>query len=236
MTYNLWQFRTLKTIGLVLAFGASMSAEAGVFGSSKSWKEEVLLHDGKTMVVERHFNLGMPSLESRERKELDETITFIPPGSHKAISWKTEFRDDLAEPNSLGPLLLDMVAGIPYLATSPAGCISYNKWHRPNPPYILFKYENGEWKRIPVEEFPAELVNANLMSTPDARTLKSYYTTAQVKEQMQDRNIAAEATTISRKPISTMWATCPELVHYKGAWVGPGDSIGKRMMDHSHPY
>ena len=27
--------------------------------------------------------------------------------------------------------------------------------------------------------------------------------------------------------------SCPEMVYYKGAWVGPGDSIGKRMMDSS---
>jgi hypothetical protein len=217
-----WLLKVFKTIGLVLALGVSMNANAVLFGSSKSWKEEVLLHDGQKMVVERHFNLGPPNLESRERKELDETITFIPPGSNKEISWKTEFRDDLAEPNSLGLLLLDVVGGIPYIATSPAGCISYNKWQRPNPPYIFFRYDNEEWKRIPIEKFPAELVHANLMSTPDSRTLKSYYTVELVKEQMQGRNIAAEASTIYRKPVATWLAKCPELVRIKGGWATPG--------------
>jgi len=211
-----------KIICLALSLWTSMTAQAGLFGSSKSWKEEVPLHDGQKMVVERHFNLGPPSFESRERKELDETITFTPPGSNKEISWKTEFRDDLPELNSLGSLLLDVVDGIPYLATSPAGCISYNKWHRPNPPYIFFKYENGEWKRIPIEKFPAVLVHSNLMSTPDSRTLKSFYTLAQVKEQMAGGTIATEATTIYRKPVTTWLASCPNLVPIKDGWGTPG--------------
>lgn len=215
--------KIFKTIGMVLVLGVSMNADAGLFGSSKSWKEEVLLHDGQKMVIERHFNLGPPDFESRERKELDETVTFTLPGSNKKITWKTDFNDFSSEPNGLGILLLDIVKGTPYIATSPAGCIAYNKWQRPNPPYIFFKYDNGEWKRIPLKEFPAELVHANLMSTPDSRTLKSYYTIEQVKEQMQGRNIAAEATTIFREPLATWLATCPKLIPIKGGgWETPG--------------
>ena len=116
-----------------------MSADAGLFGSSKSWKEEVLLHDDQKMVIERHFYLGPPSFESRERKEFDETVTFTLPGSNKKITWKTDFNDFSPEPNDLSILLLDTVNSIPYIATRPAGCIGFNKWKRPNPPYIFFK-------------------------------------------------------------------------------------------------
>ena len=217
--------RGFKIIGLILVLGVSMSASASLFGGSKSWKEEVLLHDGQKIVVERYFNLDWPTLESRERKELDETVTFTLPGTNKKVTWKTDFDDFSPELNSLGILLLDIVNGTPYIATSPAGCISYNKWQRPNPPYIFFKYDNSEWKRIPIEKFPAELVHANLMSTPDSRTLKSFYTVAQVKEHMEGRNIAAEATTISRKPLAAGLAGCPVLVPIKGGgWESPGGS------------
>lgn len=194
-------------LGLLLMLGASMNASAGLFGHSKGWKEEVQLHDGRVIVAERHFNLGgYPSLDSHNRSPLDETISFVLPESNKKISWKTEFRDDMPEPNSLGPLLLDIVGGIPYLATSPAGCIAYNKWKRPNPPYVLFKYVDNEWKRIPLEEFPPELVHANLMSTPDSRGLKSYYTVEQAKERMQGR--ADYAKTILREPLPS--ERCPQ--------------------------
>lgn len=214
----LLMLRAFKTIGLVLTLGVSMSA----CSATMSWKEEVVLYDGKVVVVERFYNLGgYPAIESRNRAPLDQTITFTLPGSNKTVSWKTEYRNDSPEPNGLGPLLLDVVGGVPYIATSPAGCISYNKWGRPNPPYILFKYINDEWKRIPLEEFPAELVQANLMSRPDSSIIKSYYTVEQVKEQMNGRRVAAEATTILRVP-GKDWTGCPELVRIKGGWVSPG--------------
>ena len=226
--------KQLAKLGLLLMMGVSMSAGAGLFGHTMGWKEEVVLHDGKVVVVERAFNLGdYPAIESHNRAPLDQTITFTLPGSNKTISWKTEYRDDLPEPNSLSPLLLDVVGDVPYIATSPAGCISYNKWGRPNPPYILFKYVNDEWKRIPLNEFPAELVQANLMSRPDSRTLKSYYTVDQVKEQMQGRNIAAEARSILREqlPTARINEMCEERVLYKGSWILPNDPVARKIID-----
>jgi hypothetical protein len=45
----------------------------------------------------------------------------------------------------------------------------------------------------------------------------------------------AELKSILREPVKRgtegSAVNCRELVFYKGAWVGPGDSIGKRMMD-----
>ena len=40
---------------------------------------------------------------------------------------------------------------------------AYNKWGRPNPPYVFFKYV-GEWKQISLEEFP-EKFKINLVWT-----------------------------------------------------------------------
>ncbi|MDH2917294.1 MAG: hypothetical protein PXX77_10525, partial [Gallionella sp.] len=103
----------------------------------------------------------------------------------------------------------------------PAGCIAYNKWQRPNPPYILFKYLGDEWKHIPLEEFPAELAHSNLMSEPDIRGLKSYYSVEQVKEQMRGRDVAAEARTIMREPLPGGASRCPEMIHKgNGGWIG----------------
>jgi hypothetical protein len=45
----------------------------------------------------------------------------------------------------------------------------------------------------------------------------------------------AELKSILRDPVKRgtvgSAVNCDELIYYKGAWVGPGDSIGKRMMD-----
>ena len=194
-----------------MMMGVSMSAEAGFFGSlgaTMSWKEEVLLHDGKKIVVERFYNLGgYPTLESRERAALDETVTFSPAGTNKKIIWKTDFRDSEAEPNSLNLLLLDIVKGVPYIATYPAGCIAYNKWKRPNPPYIFFKYEGNEWKRISLAEFPSELNRVNIIvGRPPTDLLKSHYTVEQVSE--RNYYLEKEHKTILREPLTK--ERCPQ--------------------------
>jgi hypothetical protein len=224
----------IVNLGFMLMMVISMSAYAGLFGHTKAWKEEVLLHDGHIMVVERSFKLGgYPALEAQERSPLDQTITFILPGKNKKISWVTEYRDDKPEPNSLGALLLDVVDGVPYLATSPAGCVAYNKWGRPNPPYVLFKYVNDKWQQIPLKEFPRELAEANLMGIPASKLLKPYYNVEASRAERNSGNVNAYAKTILREPLpkERINQMCMEMVLYKGAWVGPGDSIGKRMMD-----
>jgi hypothetical protein len=204
MKINNGMMKRLAKLGLLLMLGVSMSMSAGAgwLGHSTGWKEEVQLHDGRVLLVERSYNLGgYPTLDARERTMLDETITFTVPESNKKISWKTEFRQDTPEPNSLGALLLDIVGGVPYLATGPAGCIAYNKWGRPNPPYILFKYVHDAWQQIPLKEFPSELVEANLMSMPASSLRKPYYNVAAAKAQREDGNVSAYAKTILREPL-----------------------------------
>lgn len=170
---------TLKKIaklGLFLLLGSAISA----CSSTMRWTEEVKLHDGQVIDEKRYVNLGgYLYLDSRERVSIDETATFTLPGSNKIITWKIDFRDSQSEPNSLNMIRFDVVHGIPYLATYPAGCIAYNKWGRPNPPQILFKYENEQWKRITVAELPSELIgmSANvIVGTPASSLLKSFYT------------------------------------------------------------
>jgi len=203
------------------------------FGNTMEWKEEVQLHDGTKIVVERFYHLGSkPTFESTERRALDETVGFVLPGSNRKVTWTTDFRDRKSEPNSLNLLVLDIVNGTPYIATYAAGCIAYNKWKRPNPPYIFFKYDGNDWKRISLAEFPAEISKVNvIVGRPPAELLKPFYTVEQVNE--KNHNLDEEIfKTIVRTPIKKVGREgCPELIYYKGAWVSPGDSIGRRMMD-----
>lgn len=215
--------RLFKTICLVFILGMSMNAYAT---SPFTWKEEVLLHDGSILVVERFYNLGgRPTLDSRERVALDETVTFSLPATGKQITWKTDFRDSVPEPNSLNLLLLDVVQGVSYIATYPAGCIAYNKWGRPNPPYVFFKYDGNDWKRITLEEFPAELNTTNvIVGRPPAKLLKPFYTVTEVEKQNYDIH-AKEYKTILREAVKpgSVGVSCPELFpDGKGGWLGAG--------------
>lgn len=199
-------------------------------GNTMSWKEEVLLHDGSKLVVKRIFHLGSkPTFESTEKSALDATVTFTLPGSNNKITWKTDFRDMLPEPNSLNLLVLDIVNGTPYIATYPAGCIAYNKWNRPNPPYIFFKYDGNDWKRISLEEFPAEISNVNvIIGKPPEKLKKSFYTVEQVKEQNRDIH-RAEYINIIRTPLKES-DLCPDEIFDGLSWRG----ISKLKRQPSH--
>ncbi len=219
-----WLSKIVSTIGLIATLGISMNAQAGVFGiggNTMSWKEEVLLHDGQIIVAERFYNLGSyPTLESTERTVLDETVTFNLPGTNQKIIWKTDFSDTEPEPNSLNLILFDVLKGVPYIATYPAGCIAYNKWNRPNPPQILFKYERDQWKRIALAEFPVELTKANvIVGRPATKLLKSFYSAAQVKE--ENRYVVREYEAVLRQKIDSPRRGCPVLQQIDGGWASP---------------
>lgn len=206
---------------------ASMNTDAAIFGiggKSMTWHEEVLLHDGQIIVAERSYNLdGFPTIESRERSALDETVIFNLPGTKQKIIWKTDFRDAVPEPNSLNLLLLDIVKGVPYIVTYPAGCIAYGKWKRPNPPYVPFKYEDGEWTLISMSELPTELSRPNvIVGRPATSLLKTYYTAEQVEKENRDIH-QPEYKTILREQLANAGSGCGEMVYDgHGGWTGIG--------------
>jgi len=120
--------RLLFSVVIVLLLCLLLS---GCFlGHSAWWKEEVLLHDGRTIIVDRSQKLGgYPTLDSQERAVLEEKWHFPVPGTYKFITW--EINQEL--PPKGTPLLLvtiGFIRGTPYIATVPAGCISYNYWGR----------------------------------------------------------------------------------------------------------
>jgi len=214
IAYRLW-LKQIAKLGLLMMMGVSMSA------CSKSWKEEVRLHDGSKIIVERIQNLGsMPTLESHERAILDETISFVLPRTKEKIIWTMSFRDDNAEQNGVNVFALDIVSNTPYIAGYPAGCIAYNKWNRPNPPQILYKYESGQWKRIKLSEFPEQIISANLIvGGPSAEGIKSFYTAEQVNAENHDIS-TPEYKIILREAVKP-WVGCAELVRVDGGWVSP---------------
>ncbi len=231
--------KLLSVVTMILALGVGMNAEAGWFGfggDTMNWKEEVLLHDDQIIVAERFYRLGgYPAIESQERAALDVTVSFSLPGTSKKIVWKSDFRDSEPEPNSLSLIRLDVVKGVPYLATYPAGCIAYNKWGRPNPPQVLFKYEGEQWQRITVAELPAELINAQanvVVGRPAAKLLKPFYTVAGVNAENHDIH-ALEYKTILREPMKNAGGSCGPMVHYKCGWFGtrPDGTINKEFAD-----
>lgn len=153
---------------MILGGGMSACAMGGA-----SWKEEVLLHDGKKLIVER-WVVRKGRHEPFQRPTIGEqSLSFAFPSTHQRVRWKDEYSEDLGSANFL-PMMLGIDNDVAYLVASPLGCLSYNKWGRPNPPYVVFKFQGGDWKRIALQELPAKYKTPNLIiSSPDDAAKKA---------------------------------------------------------------
>lgn len=225
-------------IGMFLMMGASMSADAGLFGfGGTSWKEEVLLHDGRKVMVERWHKRGGRHEITSGPPVKEQSITFAVPGATRTITWRDEYSEEVGSAN-FELLALHVLNGAPYLVATPYGCLAYNKWGRPNPPYVIYKHAGDSWQRIPLAELPAAFTTINLViGTSNNEKELDRLGTVSVSDmaRMNRYTKQPELRTIQREPVKIgsegSLVNCEELVFYKGAWVGPGDSIGKRMMD-----
>jgi len=196
--------RLCMAICLILILRAHMSAY-GYDGAN--WKEEVLLHDGQKLIVERSQTYGGYSEPiSRERQLVAEVWEFTIPGTQQRVIWKNDFGKSV-ENSSLMLLVLDFLNATPYLAARPAGCISYNKWKRPNPPYVFFKFDGKAWQQVSLNEFPAEFINTNVaVGRPDPRNRSGILSIMKIKEENQ--YLEPYMRTILRAPIEREW--CPD--------------------------
>lgn len=233
MTTPLAIGKQITKLGLLLMMGVTMSADAGLFGlGGTSWKEEVLLHDGSKIIAERSVERGGRHEVGQEPPIKKQSLAFTLRSTNEHVTWEDEFTEDVGGANFL-PMQLELRQGIAYLVVHPMGCLSYNKWGRPNPPYVVFKYQDKTWQRITLQELPAEFKIPNLIfSSPDREAAKKgRIVSAEAIRSLYDGYKQPEYKTILREAVKGAGSSCPEMVFYKGAWVGPGDSIGKRMMD-----
>lgn len=229
----------LKVVVLALTLGINMNVYAGLFGGGgDSWKEEVLMHDGQKIIVERSQTYKGRSEPGQSAPIGEHTIRFSLPGSSKRITWTSEYGEDLGRTN-FNLLALHVLNDIPYIVASPNLCLSYNKWGRPNPPYIFFKYDDRDWQRITLSEVPIEFKkinlivnNSRLLEIKESSKRTGYVPFESIKE-INGSLRQPEYKVILRAPLpkEKIDRMCAEMVFYKGAWVGPGDSIGKRIQD-----
>lgn len=222
---NKFTMGLLTALTGIMTLGTSMNAFGFLgFGNSATWKEEVLLHDGKTIVAERKQTYGgKPTIDSRERSVLDEEWTFQNPDNQQQVVWKNNLRRP-PEGSSLMLMILGIKDGAPYIATSPAGCIAYNHWGRPNPPYVFFRYDGAQWQRIPLAEFPVEFKDANVVvggrGSPEKQSGKTL-SVAMVHE--QNKLLESHLRAILREAYAGAGGSCGEMVYDgHGGWTGIG--------------
>lgn len=228
--------KKLAQLGLLLVMGVSMNADAGLFGfGGTSWKEEALLHDGSRIIVERSVKRGGRHEIGQQPAYEEQSLSFTMPGTKQEVVWEDKSSEDLGSASFL-PMLLDIYDETAYLIASPMGCLSYNKWGRPNPPYVVFRYQDKEWQRITLQELPVEIKTPNLIfSDPDnvVKKIGKSLIPADTIQQIISRYRQPEFKTILREPVNggKGITTCEEMIHYKCGWISPHGTFGRELMD-----
>ena len=215
--------RIISTIGLVFSLVVSMSA------CSTSWKEEVQLHDGSKIIVERSVDRGGRHEIGQQSPIKNQSLSFTLPSTNEKVKWEDNFTQDVGGANFL-PMLLETRKDTAYLVVNPMGCLSYNKWGRPNPPYVVFKYQNKEWKRIPLQEIPTEIQTPNLIfSSPDdeAEKIGQRVVSAETIKRLYADYKQPEFKTILREPIRSAGEGCGEMIRVNDGWEGTGFFSGQ---------
>lgn len=239
MKINQPWLKLITKFGLLLMIGISMNTEAGLFGfGGDRWKEEVLLHDGQKIIAERSQSYGGRQEIGQGAPIKEQDITFIVPKTNQPITWKSEYSEDVGRAN-FELLALHIKDGIPYIVATPNLCLSYNKWGRPNPPYVIFKYDGKEWKRIPLTELPAEFKEINVVIDTreyDWKEAKRNVISAESVKRLNSNLTQPEYHSILReemdpKKIVGSSVNCIELVLYKGSWIMPNDPVMHKLLD-----
>ena len=195
-------------VGLVMSLGAC----ALPFGLDRtSWQEEVLLHDGRTIVIDRSQTYGGRREIGQPPPIREHTISFTLPNTGKNVTWVSEYGEELGRAN-FDLLALHVLNGVPYIVARPNLCLSYNKWGRPNPPYVFFKFDGAAWQRIPLAQFPAEFKTINVARSirgRDGERLVSLgLVSAEKIAELNSRTRQPEYKTILREALAN--SRCPQ--------------------------
>ena len=231
--------RLLFSVVIILLLSLFLSG--CTLGHSAWWKEEVLLHDGQTIIVDRALKRGGRHEITQPSSITEHTLRFTPPGSHKSILWKSEFDPGIGR-SSLGLMALDIVNGIPYIVTKPTLCLSYNKWGRPNPPYILFKYSDERWQQIPLKELPVEITQPNVLIVTVEKEIRA----AEQQTGFVSADSIRKSNSILKQPyyrsiIRTLLepgsagVSCPILIRIKNGWASPDGVEAPNSISPSNP-
>lgn len=207
-----------------ILLGQSMNAFAFLGFGANHWKEEVLQHDGSKIVVERTESYGGRREIGQSAPIREQEITFAIAPSKRKVSFKSEYSEDIGRANFI-LLALHLLNGTPYIVAKPNLCLSYNKWGRPNPNYVIFKYDGTSWNRIALQDLPSEFSEINLVVNTK-RDMKKITTqsvfSAELVKKLNSTLSQPEFKSIQREPLPDRENYCPKLVRVPGGWDSPG--------------
>jgi len=144
---------------LLLSLAACVSGMQEYEGSAQQWQEEVQLQDGRVIFVTRteYYSAFCGGGGAR-------CVTSRGPAARGKIEF--EHADERAVwAERMRPIILQVDRGAPVVVATFVSCrqyLVYGDSNRSVPPYLAFRYEGGQWHKVPVETltFPPQ---ANLL-------------------------------------------------------------------------
>lgn len=122
----------------------------------RTWQEEVKLNDGRVIVVTQKRRCqsaytGGNFTNCIEREAW--LIVKLPEFGNQEMVWHEKLK----------PKILNIHNGRLYIVGFPPTGLKFDLYGKPQPPYIGFMFENGQWKRIPFEAIPEAIYDTNLV-------------------------------------------------------------------------
>jgi hypothetical protein len=132
------------TLGLVLAVVPMLG---GCGDNTITWTEDVKLLDGRVITVVQKRRIDS------NRMPREAWLTFkLPEFGEGEIVWH----------ENLGTLILNTYQNKLYVVGRFPSIVEFCQYGKPLPAYVGFRYENGQWARIPFSEIPEAIYDTNM--------------------------------------------------------------------------
>lgn len=201
----------------LFAFLACLSLAA--CGKTIHWKQEVLLQDGRVIEVDRVSKQTGKVFPENVILEIEQTISFKNPDTGEDITWTL--------PKGTMAKMLDFEASVPYFVLRAGSVGDYNTWGCPNPPFLVFRYENGQWLQKEFETLPTRFTLPNLLAaahSADKLSEDGLVTIDEFKQYLKKSSIP-EVRVIGREKINSNALGCFPSVLEK---LGRSDEITEK--------
>jgi hypothetical protein len=141
-----------------LISGASLASVlliGGCGSDTRSWQEEVKLADGRVITVtqrRRYENVYDGQRSGNLSREF--WLTFkLTEFDNQEITWH----------ENLVPRVLNVYQGKLYVVGIPSTEREFRQYGNPNPSYLGYRHEAGQWQRIRFNEIPEAIYDTNLL-------------------------------------------------------------------------
>lgn len=196
--------KTIERIICLIAFSLSLTA----CGKTIDWKQEVKLHDGRVIVVDRQSKQESMSIPTKGILEPWQQIAFTHPASGERIVWNL--------PQGLGLWMLDIEGGTIWMVLKPQSVADYNNWGCPSPPWIAFRREAGIWQQVPMGDMPSVFVASNTLAAAASDNPRSENKLVSVEQfGAYLARLDPEYRTIRREKVNPIAHGCHESVLHK---------------------